>query len=118
MFDKRFNRDVRAVQISNAKAMDGYWLQLTFSNGDKGEINLSRHIQFLPRLVPLDDPAIFHQVYVDHGTICWPGDIDLDPIVIHHLTMGLPIDLVHPDLAAPKETFPVSHTSAAVRTAP
>jgi hypothetical protein len=118
LFDRVLGRAKPLIQVTSATPSGGYCLQLTFSNGDKGEIDLSRHIQFLRVLAPLADPAFFHQVYVDHGTICWPGDIDLDPIVIHHLTMGLPIDLVHPELAAPKETFPVGHTSAAVRTAP
>lgn len=79
--------------------LSDYQLYLTFSNGDRGTINLFKHVQFLSRLSPLRDQALFRQVFIDHGTLCWPGNIDLDPIVIHHLTMGLPIDLVHPELA-------------------
>lgn len=117
MCNSQFDISVRMIQISSVKPLSGYCLQLTFSNGDKGEIDLSRHLQLLPGLAPLADLAFFQRVYIDHGTICWPGDIDLDPIVIHHLTMGLPIDLVHPGLATPKETYPIEHTPAAIRTA-
>jgi hypothetical protein len=105
------------TQITDVVPSGDYRLQLAFSNGDKGEIDLSRHIQFLQGLAPLAEPAFFQRVYIDYGTICWPDNIDLDPIVIHHLTMGLPIDLVHPELATSKETSPMSHTAAAVRTA-
>lgn len=117
LFDRVVGRTKPLIQITSAIPSGGHRLHLTFSNGDKGEIDLSRHIQFLPPLAPLADPALFQRIYVDHGTICWPGDIDLDPIVIHHLTMGLPIDLVHPELAAPKANSAVTHSSTVVRTA-
>ena len=32
---------------------------------------------------PLKDPAFFAQVFVDHGTVCWPNGLDLDPLVLH-----------------------------------
>lgn len=116
--DRILGRAKPLIQITSAVPSGSYRLQLTFNNGDKGEIDLSRHIQFLQGLAPLADPAFFQHVYIDHGTICWPGDIDLDPIVIHHLTMGLPIDLVHPELVAPKQTSPAHHAPTAMRTAP
>lgn len=117
LFDRLFHRTAPLVEIISAKPSSGYRLWLKFSNGDEGEIDLSRHIQFLPTLALLTDPAFFQRVFVDHGTICWPGEIDLDPIVMHHLTMGIPIDLVHPELAAPKEISPISHSSTTVKTA-
>lgn len=116
-FDRILGRTKPLIQITSAVPSGGYRLQLTFSSGDKGEIDLSRHIQFLPTLAPLADPAFFQCVFVDHGTICWPGNIDLDPIVIHHIAMGLPIDLVHPELGALKESAFVNHAPTVVRTA-
>lgn len=116
LFDRLFRRIDPLVQIIGAKPSGGYRLWLKFSNGDEGEIDLSQHIKFLPALAPLADPAFFQRVFVDHGTICWPGEIDLDPIVIHHLTMGVPIDLVHPELAMPNERPSANHSLATVRT--
>ena len=98
-FDRLFDRTPPLISITSATPLGGYWLQLTFSNRDRGKINLFNHVQFLGVLAPLRDPAFFKQVFIDHGTICWPGNIDLDPVVIHHLTMDIPIDLVHPELA-------------------
>jgi len=116
--DRILGRAKPLIQITSAVPSSGYRLQLTFTNGDKGEIDLARHIQFLHALAPLADPAFFQRVYIDHGTICWPNNIDLDPIVIHHLTMGLPIDLVHPELVAPQQTAQAHHLPTVIRTAP
>ena len=30
-------------------------------------------------LAPLRDPEFFKRVYVDHGAVAWPGEIDLAP---------------------------------------
>lgn len=117
LLDRISGRAKPLIQITRAVPCGGYCLQLTFSNGDKGEIDLSRHIQFLHGLAPLAEPAFFQRVYIDHGTICWPGNIDLDPIVIHHLTMGVAIDLVHPELAPRQEKAPINQPPAVVRTA-
>ena len=120
LFNKLFRHTDPIVQITSAvpSGAGAHWarLQLTFSNGDKGEIDLSRHVQFLGVLVPLTDPAFFRRVFIHHGTICWPGEIDLDPIVMHHLTMGIPIDLVHPELAAPSGLPSVNHSPTPART--
>jgi hypothetical protein len=116
LFDQVFRRSKPLVQITSAKPSGGYRLRLQFSNGDEGEIDLFRHIQALPVLAPLAESTVFQQVFVDHGTICWPGDIDLDPIVIHHLTMGLPLDLVHTELAPSPRKLPATHSPMTVRT--
>lgn len=116
LFDRLFRRTKPIINITSAVPIGGYWLKLTFSNGDKGEIDLSQHIQFLRVLAPLADPAFFQRVFVDHGTICWPGEIDLDPIVMHHLTMGIPIELVRPELAAPGRLPSVNHSPATIKT--
>jgi len=115
LFDRLFRRTDPIINITSAIPSSGYRLQLTFSNGDKGEIDLSRHVQFLGVLAPLTDPAFFRRVFIDHGTICWPGEIDLDSIVIHHLTMGIPIDLVHPELAVPNDPTPVNSSPTPAR---
>jgi len=31
----------------------------------------------------LRDPALFSAVYVDHGAVTWPGEIDLAPDAMH-----------------------------------
>jgi hypothetical protein len=31
----------------------------------------------------LRDPSVFDQVHIEHGTLVWPGKVDLSPDVMH-----------------------------------
>jgi hypothetical protein len=31
----------------------------------------------------LRDPSVFEQVHIEHGTLVWPGEIDLPPHAMH-----------------------------------
>lgn len=70
-------------------------LRLAFSDSQTGVVDLARHVEFVGTLAPLRDLNFFLQAYVDHGTVCWPGDIDMDAAVLYHLAFNMPIDLVH-----------------------
>ena len=100
------------VYITKATPIGGYRLRLTFSNHDVGEIDLANHVAFRGILAPLADYNFFQQVFIARGTLCWPGDIDMDSTVIHHLTMGLPIELVAND----SHTIPANHSSTSLKT--
>lgn len=84
------------ISATSVTPIVNYRLCLTFSNGESGILDLAKHVQFIGTLARLNDPAFFQQAFIAHGTLCWPGDIDLDPVVLHHLTMGRPIDLIQP----------------------
>jgi hypothetical protein len=73
--------------------LGGHRLRLEFNNGDAGEVDLSKCLQFQGELAPLADPAFVAKarVHFDAGTVCWPGDIDLDPEVLHHRATGKPL---------------------------
>jgi hypothetical protein len=48
---------------------------------------LIRTLEFIPgqggaMFTPLDDPQFFANVKVDHGTIAWPNELDLDPVIV------------------------------------
>jgi hypothetical protein len=45
---------------------------------------LAGRVRFQPScfhgvFAPLQDPAAFRRVYIDHGAVAWPGDVDLAP---------------------------------------
>jgi hypothetical protein len=45
---------------------------------------LAGRVRFQPScfhgvFAPLRDPAAFRRVYIDHGAVAWPGDVDLAP---------------------------------------
>lgn len=72
-------------RITAVEVLDHYYLRLTFDNGLVGDVDLT-HIRGLPEaqvFQPLGDPEFFSLVSVDHGTIIWPGDIDMAAEVLY-----------------------------------
>ena len=67
------------LRIRSANALDDYRVQLTLTNGDTVERDLT-DIIWGPVFQPLlDDYARFRQVHVEAGTLAWAGDLDFDP---------------------------------------
>jgi hypothetical protein len=61
----------------------GYTLQVWFSDGASGSIDLSSKL-FGPVFEPLRDPLLFAQVQVDeYGAVCWPNGADLAPDALY-----------------------------------
>jgi hypothetical protein len=87
------NDDDEMVSVTSVEWLGGHRLRLGFSNGDRGEVDLSKHLKFRGVLEPLRDPDFVAKVRVDPeaGTISWPGDLDLDPLVLHHRATGKPL---------------------------
>ena len=73
------------VHISGVEPLDGRWVRLWFTDGAIKDVNLA---PVLTRgvLAPIGkNRGLFEQVRVNarSGTIEWPGDIDLDPVVLY-----------------------------------
>jgi hypothetical protein len=87
------------VEVTSVEWLGGHRLRLGFHNGDVGEVDLSKYLRFDGVFEPLGDPAFVAKVRVDaeSGTVCWPGGVDLDPVVLHHRATGKPL----PDWAGP-----------------
>jgi hypothetical protein len=68
-------------------------LRLRFDDGVEGEVDLSKRLTFDGVFAPLQDPEFFArvQVHPEFGTISWPNDVDLDPVVLYSLVTGKPI---------------------------
>jgi hypothetical protein len=83
-------------RVSEARPTGGYRLELTFTDGARGEVDLRSDI--LGRggaLAPLEDTAFFRQVRVDSeaGTIVWPNGVDMCPDVLYSRATGRPLPL-------------------------
>ena len=71
---------VKLVRAMKVTPLDGYRLELTFSDGSSGVADLSDLIrEDGPMVDPLKDPAFFDQVFLDFGAPTWPNEFDLDP---------------------------------------
>jgi len=70
-------------RIVNAKALKNYRIEVEFSDGLKGVVDLSERL-FGPMFTPLKDPEFFRNLTVDEfGVICWPNGADLAPDALY-----------------------------------
>lgn len=64
--------------VVEVKPLDPLGLFVRFTDGLMGEVRFKpEHLSGVFEV--LKDPAYFKQVYVDHGAVAWPGQIDLAP---------------------------------------
>jgi len=70
--------------ITAVQPLDGHRLRLTFADGEVHEVDLRAVLSGGGVFAPIfADRGIFEAVAVDEfGTVAWPGDVDLDPIVL------------------------------------
>jgi hypothetical protein len=55
-----------------------YNLLVRFADGVSGRVRISPE-KLTGVLAPLRDRKFFEQVFIDHGAVAWPGEIDLAP---------------------------------------
>ena len=64
--------------VVEVKPLEALGLFVRFTDGLTGQVRfMPEHLSGV--FEPLKDPAYFRQVYVDHGAVAWPGQIDLAP---------------------------------------
>ncbi len=51
---------------------------MRFSDGLAGTVRFDSSY-FTGVFEPLSDPQFFNRVFVDHGAVAWPGELDLAP---------------------------------------
>jgi hypothetical protein len=74
-------------RIVEVKPGPGYILEVEFSDGVFGKVDLSDQL-FGPMFEPLLDQKVFNQVRIDeYGAICWPNGADLAPDALYE-TIG------------------------------
>jgi DNA-binding XRE family transcriptional regulator len=77
------------VRIKQARHAGGYKLRLQFTDGSRGTVDLEPTLRRIRALSPLLDVERFAEVNVDHGTVTWPGDLDLAPETLYAMAHGL-----------------------------
>jgi len=73
--------------IVEARAERGHCLFVRFKDGLTGHVRL-RESEMHGALAPLGDAEFFKRVFVDHGAVTWPGDIDLAPDAMYARIMA------------------------------
>ncbi|MEK6287894.1 MAG: DUF2442 domain-containing protein [Acidobacteriota bacterium] len=76
------------LRISDAEYLGDYRVRFVFDNGREGVADLHAMIFDDPRsaFAPLRDKAAFRQLFIEHGALCWSGDLDVAPEYIYYLT--------------------------------
>ena len=71
------------VRVTAVGHLGGRALRIAFSDGLVRELDFEGVLVGL--LSSIDNDEAFAAVTVDEvsGTVCWPGGIDLDPVVLH-----------------------------------
>lgn len=77
------------LHIRSVDALPGYRLALAFDDGTSGIADLTGHLTGPFAL--LREPAAFNAAYIDGGTVCWPGDLDLAAEYLYALAHKLPV---------------------------
>jgi len=83
-------------RITDVRHIKDYRLELTFTDASRGQVDLKDWIVGQGGVfAPLEDPAFFARVAVNHelATIVWPNDVDFCPDVLYALATGKPIGL-------------------------
>jgi uncharacterized protein DUF2442 len=68
-------------RVTFVQALPDLKLNVRFVDGTQGIIDLSRYVKSPDAGVfsALADPTVFGQVFVEHGAVTWPGELDLAP---------------------------------------
>ncbi len=80
--------------VTGVQTLDAYRLELTFADGVRGTVDLSKRIIGRGGVFKaLEDPAYFRQVRVNPelGTIVWPNDVDFCPDMLYRWATGEPV---------------------------
>jgi len=82
------------VTVTDVRVLDGYRVELAFSDGIRGIVDLANRVVGRGGVfAALEDPEFFRQVAVDNefGTIIWPNGADFCPDLLHHWATGAPV---------------------------
>lgn len=65
-------------RVKSVTALPMHHLSIVFTDGQRRRMDVSPYLVY-PVFHPLRDPDLFRRAAADHGTVAWPGGIDLDP---------------------------------------
>ena len=69
--------EVRLINVTKVRALDGYRLDLSFSDGTGGVADLSGDLT--GPLAALLDDDLWGRAYLQRGVVAWNGSLDLAP---------------------------------------
>ena len=84
----------QGVIVTESRVLDGYRMELVFSNGKLGTVDLKNRIAGKGGLYQaLEDIDFFRKgsVNTDLGTVVWPNGMDICPDLLYSLATDKPL---------------------------
>lgn len=75
------------VVVIKASYVDGFTLDLTFSDGVKAQVDFLPWIEKYPFFSPLKDIDYFKNFSLDAWTVVWPNGADIAPETLHEIAV-------------------------------
>jgi len=74
-------------RIRKVRPLENYRLYVKFMDGIEGFVDLSHLIKSdnAGVFTALSDFTLFKKVYLDHGAVAWPGELDLAPDAMYEI---------------------------------
>jgi hypothetical protein len=70
------------LDVVKVEAKPNYKLLIEFENGEKRVFDMSPYMDKKPFALLKGSPA-FARAFVEHGTVVWPGNIDIAPETLY-----------------------------------
>lgn len=70
-------------EVVKVEVRPSYVLHLEFEHGEKRIFDMSPYMDRKP-FVRLKDSPVFGMAKVEHGTVVWPGNIDIAPETLYN----------------------------------
>lgn len=75
---------MRCARVTAVRTLHDHWLRLWFDDGAIIDVDAWPIVSWGEVFEPIrNDRAVFEQVHVAHGTVTWPGEVDLCPDVLY-----------------------------------
>ena len=81
------------LDVVSVQTRPDFQLDLEFENGERRRFDVSPYLHY-PVFRRLENPGFFSLARVEHGTVVWPGNIDIAPETLYDLS--LPVEACHP----------------------
>jgi hypothetical protein len=81
------------LDVTAVEARPEFLLDLEFENGERRRFDMSPYLHY-PIFRRLENPGFFSLARAEHGTVVWPGDIDIAPETLYELSV--PVEACQP----------------------
>lgn len=72
------------IDVVEVKPLDGFKAHFVFSDGTEREIDLDQYVRGGVFEPIRNDPELFRNMFVENGTITWPGEVDIAPDTLYY----------------------------------